>query len=201
MYWNRIKSSFFQKIATFTPRQRLEGGLLLIGTIFLGMFSLLRTYDSWQGSILSFSQLPQSTNEQERDSNKLPQKITIPAHKIDLQIEGMEIVGGNWPVSTSSASYLLQSALPGEIGNVIIYGHNRSHLFGPLRWVQKGEEILLKNKKEEIFVYEVIETKVVSPDQIEVLLPTKEPTLTLYTCFGFLDAKRFVVVGRLKESD
>lgn len=148
---------------------------------------------------MSFSEPPQLIEEQEKDTNKLPQKIIIPVHNIDLSIEEAEILNGEWEISATGASYLFQSALPGEKGNVIIYAHNRNHLFGPLRRIKKGEEVFIKNKKEEVFVYEIVETKVVSPDQIEVLLPTEEPTLTLYTCFGFLDSKRFVVVGKLKE--
>ena len=148
---------------------------------------------------MSFSELPQPVEIQEKDPNKLPQRVIIPSHKIDLAIKETEILAGEWQVSASGASYLVQSALPGEKGNMIIYGHNWRRLFGPLRWVKQGEEILIKNKKGESFIYEIVETKVVSPSQVEVLLPTEEPTLTLYTCFGFLDSKRFVVVGKFKR--
>lgn len=181
-----------------TLRQRAGGVILLFGIALLGIIFSLKAYDSWQRRVLSFSEPPPLVEEQEKDPNKLPQKIIIPSRNIDLPIEEAEILTGEWQISATGASHLVQSALPGEKGNVIIYGHNRNHLFGLLRWVEKGEEVLIKNKKEELFVYEIVETKVVSPDQIEVLLPTEEPTLTLYTCFGFLDSKRFVVIGKLK---
>jgi len=41
-------------------------------------------------------------------------------------------------------------------------------------------------------VKEIVEVK---PDQVEYLLPTSEETLTLYTCSGFMDQKRFIVRG------
>lgn len=182
-----------------TLRQRTGGIIFLLGLVFSGTFFSLKVYHSWQRRVLSFSQPLPKVEEKEKDPNKLPQRIIIPKRKIDLPIEETEIKSGEWQVSATGASYLTQSALPGEKGNVIIYGHNRSHLFGPLKWVRKGEEVILENKKEEVFYYEIMETKIVSPDQIEVLLPTEEPILTLYTCFGFLDRQRFVVVGKLKR--
>lgn len=199
MRWNRIKAFFSQRVISLGLRQKLGVGFFFIGFLFLGLFFLFKVYDSWQKRGLSFSEPPPSVEKQEEDPGKLPQKIIIPRLKIDLPIEETGILKGEWEVSATAASYLVQSALPGERGKVIIYGHNRNHLFGPLKWLKKGEEVLIENKKEETFIYEIIETKVVSPDQIEVLLPTEEPTLILYTCFGFLDSKRFVVIGKLKQ--
>lgn len=189
----------FRSGIKLTFRQRAGSLIFLLGLVFSSTFFCLKVYHSWQRRALSFNQPPPQVEEKEKDPKKLPQRIIIPTRKIDLPIEEAEIIDGEWQVSATGASYLTQSALPGEKGNVIIYGHNRTYLLGPLRWVEKGEEVILENKKEEVFSYEIVETKVVSPDQIEVLLPTEEPILTLYTCFGFLDSRRFVVVGKLKR--
>lgn len=41
--------------------------------------------------------------------------------------------------------------------------------------------------------YIATETLYVSPSQTELLKPTKEETLTIYTCAGLLDSLRFIV--------
>lgn len=42
----------------------------------------------------------------------------------------------------------------------------------------------------------IVETKTVSPQEVEVLSPTEEAILTLYACTGFLDRERLVVVAK-----
>ena len=125
-------------------------------------------------------------------------KILIPRIGIDLSISPTKIINNQWEISEKSASYLLGSGIPGREGNVVIYGHNKNHLFGPIRWLEKEDEIKVINKKGEKFVYKVVETKTVSPETVEVLAPTDDATLTLYTCTGFLDRERFVVVAKLQ---
>ena len=40
------------------------------------------------------------------------------------------------------------------------------------------------------------EIKLAYPNEVEVIAPTEDETLTLYTCSGFNDEKRLVVVGK-----
>ena len=40
-------------------------------------------------------------------------------------------------------------------------------------------------------------TQVVTPDQTHILAPSDDRRVTLYTCTGFLDRKRFVVTATL----
>jgi len=161
--------------------------------LFLFGFLVIKAHSS---SSLSFSQKPQF--EIESSEEQYSARIIIPDLKIDLPVFSAKAEGEKWEIFENAASYLLGSGIPGQKGNVVIYSHNKRHLFGPLLRIKKGVEIKIENKKGEIFSYEVLETKIVAPSQIEILLPTEEPTLTLYTCAGFADSKRFVVVARLK---
>jgi LPXTG-site transpeptidase (sortase) family protein len=147
-------------------------------------------------SSLSFSQKPQL--EVEFSEEQYPARIIISSLKIDLPVFSAKAEGEKWEIFDNAASYLLGSGIPGKKGNVVVYSHNKRHLFGPLLGIKKGTEIKIENKKGEIFSYEVLETKIVSPSQIEILLPAEEPILTLYTCTGFADSKRFVVAAKLK---
>ena len=117
---------------------------------------------------------------------------------IDTDIEPQVYEQGEWTVSENAASYLMQSAPIGTNGNSIIYGHNKNHLFGPIRWLIKDDQIRIVNKKGQDFAYQVIETKTVTPENVEILSPSKDSTLTLYTCTGFLDKQRFVVIAKLQ---
>jgi LPXTG-site transpeptidase (sortase) family protein len=200
MFRFRIKTSFCQKISGATAGQKLGIILLLLGSLFLAAFWFLRSGDSRQRNNLSFEQAPPKTEEQTKDPLKIPQRIIISSRFMDLPVEEAEIISGEWQVSATGASHLARSALPGEKGNVIIYGHNKNNLFGPIKWMEKGEEVIIANKKGEEFVYEVIASDIVSPSQIEALMPTEEPTLTLYTCYGLLDRQRLVIFGRLKKA-
>jgi len=161
--------------------------------LFLFGFLLIKANSS---SSLSFSQKPQLENKFSEDY--YPARIIIPSLKIDLLVFPAKAEGSKWEIFENGASYLLGSGIPGQKGNVVVYSHNKRDLFGPLLRIKMGAEIKIENKKGEKFSYEALEIKIVSPAQTEILLPTEESTLTLYTCTGFADSKRFVVVARLK---
>lgn len=67
--------------------------------------------------------------------------------------------------------------------NLGISGH-RDGFFRSLRNIAPGDRIRLETPGA-VHDYEVVELMVVSPDQVHVLDPTAEPTLTLVTCFPF----------------
>lgn len=188
--------SFFRfKIAnSLTHRQKIGLGLIFLGGLFFLGFLVIKIYFS---SPLSFSQKPQF--EIESSEEQYPARIIVPSLKIDLPVFPAKAEGEKWEIFEDAASYLLGSGIPGKQGNVVIYSHNKRHLFGTLLGIKKETEIKIENKKGESFSYEVFETRVVSPAQIEILLPTEESILTLYTCTGFTDSKRFIVIAKLNK--
>ena len=186
----------FLRTKNLSSRQKKGLVLLLIGfSCFIAAFSL-KEYQKFQQNSLSFSEAPKPENVVEEQD--LPAKILIPRLRIDLSVFPAKVANNNWEVSDEAASYLLGSGIPGREGNVVIYAHNKNHLFGPIRWLEEGDKIRMINKKGEEFIYKVVETKTVSPDKVEVLSSTPDATLTLYTCIGFLDRERFVAVAELK---
>lgn len=102
-------------------------------------------------------------------------------------------INGTWLVSSTHASYIGQSALPGTPGNIIIYAHNKPNLFGPLQKLKGSEEITLTTRDGITHRYRVTNISVVKTQDTRLLQPTRTETLTLYTCTGFLDSKRLVV--------
>lgn len=122
----------------------------------------------------------------------LPEKIIIPSIAMDIGIKPAKVVGGTWEIFDETASFGLGSAPPGQKGNTVIFAHAKRGLFAPLRNIKKDAPIYILTPVG-WYSYQVTEIKTVSPKQVEVLLPTEEETLTLYTCSGFADTKRLVV--------
>jgi len=156
----------------------------------------LKSYFSFKQN-LAFSQTPALTTE--FDEKAWPVRIIIPRTETDLPVFPGRVNHDFWEVADEGASYLVGSGFPGQKGNVVVYGHNYNHLLGPIRWLAEGEEIKLLNQKGEESSYKVQATKVVSPETVAVLEPTEEAILTLYTCTGFLDRERYVVIAQLQS--
>lgn len=122
----------------------------------------------------------------------LPQRIIVPSLLLDLAVRPARVVGGTWEIFEDTAAFGLGSSPPGEKGNTVIFAHAKKGFFGPLRNIKKETKIYILTQKG-WYLYQVNEIKTVTPKQVEVLLPTDEETLTLYTCSGFADTKRLIV--------
>jgi sortase A len=73
--------------------------------------------------------------------------------------------------------------LPGQLGNVAITAH-RDTFFRPLRKIQTDDVITLTTLQG-VYRYRVVSTKIVSPQDVEVLDSTDGEVLTLVTCYPF----------------
>ena len=73
--------------------------------------------------------------------------------------------------------------MPGQQGNVALAGH-RDTFFRALRNIQQDDEIKLTTLNGS-YCYRVNSTRVVEPEEIEVLDNTGEDILTLVTCYPF----------------
>lgn len=82
------------------------------------------------------------------------------------------------------------TALPGDKGNVVIFGHssndwwqpgNFKFIFALLDRLGAGDTVQI-NYQSHKYMYQVTGTKVVSPNDFSVVQPTDQPTLTLITC-------------------
>jgi sortase A len=115
-----------------------------------------------------------------------------------LGLRAIVVQGESAPVLRHGVGHLSDTALPGEVGNVVLAGH-RDTFFRPLSGVRAGDSITLKTRDGE-FEYLVESTSVVTPNAIQVLEPTGGRTLTLITCypFSYIGAapNRFIVRAR-----
>ncbi len=127
--------------------------------------------------------------------NVLPKRIKIPAVNIDLNIFPSTYKGHTWEYTDDGVSYLSNTPIPGAQGNSVFYGHNRPNLLGSLNKVNKGDYIEIDYSDGSTQKFEISSTFMVSPDQTHILNETDDSRITLYTCVGFLDLKRWVVVA------
>lgn len=166
--------------------------LLFVGLFFLGVYSLWRFH---QARILSFftREVPKISTER---IGEIPVLIKSYPLGVNIKIKEAGIQNGVWQVFPDSVSHLEPSARIGESGNIIIYGHNRNEILGPIRWAKEGTLIELFDKNGIKYLYKVLKTDVIDPSNLTYILPTKEETLTIYTCTGFLDFKRLIVVAK-----
>ncbi len=125
----------------------------------------------------------------------VPTQITISNVDINLPIEETAITNGVWQVSQKGTSHLALSARPGEEGPIILYDHNTNDKFGPIRWLSKGDSIDIKTADKKKHTYKVSQTIKVSPDKMDIFTQNRGETLILYTCDGFADLQRFVVIA------
>lgn len=179
------------QVATPTHHRRhLAYGLLLIVGISLMLGGGL--YLMYRQTILSFKVSPvYQVTAEERAS--LPQQIKINDVGIELDVIPAYIENGIWQTSDTAATHLATSARPGEKSNMVIYGHNRAHLFRDLHQVDLDDVITVISSDGHEYQYKVVSRNVVTPDAIELVLPTDHEELTIYTCTGFLDTKRLVL--------
>src|SRR3989344_1565807 len=124
-----------------------------------------------------------------------PVGVKIPDLAIDLVVRPAKVLEGRWEVYPDVASFGIGSALPGYPGNQVIFAHARPGLFLPLKKAKVGMRVNVVTRDQELS-YLVTEIKEVFPSQVEVIKPTEDETLTLYTCSGFNDSKRLIVSAK-----
>ena len=113
-----------------------------------------------------------------------------------LYISDGYVQGDRWATSQTGVSYLITSALPGKTGNTVMYGHNTVDILGGLWRVHEGDYIYVVLTNGDFIKYQVAERREIDPTQIDIINPSNDSKLTLYTCSGFLDTARFVIIGK-----
>lgn len=106
-------------------------------------------------------------------------EIVIPR----INLSAVVLHGSDARTLRRGPGHIETTAFPGQPGNAAIAGH-RDTFFRPLRDIQRGDDIFVQTPAGR-FHYRVVSTQVVAPQDLSVLEPTREPTLTLITCYPF----------------
>lgn len=123
--------------------------------------------------------------------------------KIDrLRIETPVFNGTDELILNRGAGRIIGTGRPGAGGDMGISGH-RDGFFRALKDIRIGDSIGLELADGRSETYVVDEIQIVTPDNVDILMPRAAPSLTLVTCFPFYfigsAPKRFIVQGSLQK--
>jgi sortase A len=130
-----------------------------------------------------------------RTTGSLVGRLEIPR----LKVSTIVLEGSDSRTLRLGVGLVSESAGPGESGNMVLGGH-RDTFFRPLRRIHAGDRLTLVTPRGR-YRYEVQWTSIIKPTDTSVLKPTRQPSLTLVTCYPFwyvgAAPERFVVRARL----
>jgi sortase A len=125
----------------------------------------------------------------------------ITSAKIDL--DAIVVEGISHRQLNLGPGHLPETPEPGEAGNSVISAH-RDMFFRHIYELGKGDEIVVQ-RNGRAFKFAVTGKKIVMPDDVSVLRPTPQPTLTLITCYPIYyigpAPKRLIVTAELVGKD
>jgi LPXTG-site transpeptidase (sortase) family protein len=122
-------------------------------------------------------------------------RLEAPSVKMSTSV----LEGSDDGTLSRGAGHIEDTPFPGQAGNIGIAGH-RDTVFRPLRNIKVGDPLNLTTA-DRTYRYRISKTLIVGPDDVYVLNPTEQPTLTLVTCFPFEfighAPKRYVIQATL----
>ena len=130
-----------------------------------------------------------------------PPDLTVPRKQIgsisipDIKIDEPMFEGVSLPTLNKGPGHWPGSALPGQLGNVVVAGHRVSHNH-PFRDIDKlkpGNQVVFTVDGGR-YVYLVRETKIVNPDALWIVEQTPTKTATLFACHPKGSTKKRIVV-------
>ncbi len=178
-------------------RRLFSFSFFILGFIFLFLFSysIFQRVNPW-GLEKGFESYAVSRSA---EASLVPQRLLINSIGADLPVVPAKVQNNTFETTNNGISYLSTSAVPGQRGNTIFYGHNWNNVLGNLKKIKIGDSIKIYTSPTQFSEYTVEYTAQVTPDQVHILNQTEDSRITIYTCSGFLDTKRFVAVGTLVE--
>lgn len=169
-------------------------GLLILGYV---QFQMVATQlDTLSGLIIPYIRILKTSTISEE-----PVFMEIPRLNVRARVNEMLYVNYEWDDPKNAVGYWKESALPGSGGNVVMYAHNKPHLFKYLYLLTEGDSVIVRSSDGTKYTYEVTAIKETDPDDISYILKESHDVelLTLYTCAGYFDSKRLFVIGELVE--
>ena len=167
--------------------------LLYVGLQYFTMFhEQKRLAAEWQQQKAQSAQV-----DAQPQSNGLT-RLVIPKIHLDVVV----VEGTSRHQLLVGPGHIEDTALPGTPGNDVITGH-RDTFFRHIFELNKGDIIELQ-RNGATYQYEVTSKKIVDPSDVSVIQPTRDPQLTLITCYPtyFIGPapERLVVASRLLNS-
>ena len=146
---------------------------------------------------------PNGTTPATQPTQTVQNPVPPPSEGQPIGIIDIPKIGSNYVVVEGTSTDDLErgpghytgTSLPGNPGNAAIAGHRTTYLkpFYSLDQLARGDPIYVTTFQGR-FQYKVVDTLLVSPDDVAVLKPTASPILTLTTCNPRYSAETRIVV-------
>lgn len=123
-------------------------------------------------------------------------QILIPAIGVDATV----VMGDGWEQLKKGVGQHLDTANPGEEGNLVLSAHNDifGEIFRDLDKLKEGDEIIVITQ-DRSFTYVVTDSVVVEPTRVDLMESGDESMITLISCYPYLvDNMRIVIQGNLQ---
>jgi len=116
-----------------------------------------------------------------------------------ISLNAPVVMGDNWEQLKKGIGQHLNTANPGQKGNMVVSAHNDifGELFRDLDKLEPGDEVIVITQ-DRSYTYIVTGTIIVNPTDVYVMDQTEDATLTLISCYPYRkDNKRIVVTADL----
>lgn len=124
-----------------------------------------------------------------------PSRIVVPAIAVDSPV----VPGDDWDALKKGVGHRLGTPNPGVRGNMVMSGHNDVYgeVFRDLDKLEVGQEIFVFAGSRK-FRYVIQARRIVVPSDLSPLNPSREPILTLITCWPYrVDNFRLIIIAQL----
>lgn len=167
----------------------LELALMLVAGLALGWYAGVQVSASREQAQLGRELERQAAAARTARPTDRPRRIVAPRGvigRLEVPRLGLSAVareGVDSRTLRSAVGHVPETAFPGEPGNAAFAGH-RDTFFRKLKGVKAGDRVVVTTP-DGAHEYVVQDTRVVRPTDTSVLAPTREPALTLVTCYPF----------------
>jgi sortase A len=117
-----------------------------------------------------------------------------------IEVDALVVEGDSWEQLKLGVGHHLNTADPGERGNMVLSAHNDIYgeTFRHLDDLELGDEVVIY-AGEQPYRYIVRAKQIVEPTEVSVLASTTKPVTTLISCYPYMvDTHRIVVIAELQ---
>jgi sortase A len=160
------------------------------------------------GSVFNEAEIPEHLRPMVQSLANLPVPTASPEQAQRIQIAAIQVdapvVMGDTPeqLKKGVAQNLITPINPGDKGNLVLSAHNDIYgeIFRDLDKLKAGDEIVIYTSQHS-YVYTVRESKIVDPDDVDVMASTREAVVTLISCYPYMvDKQRIIVIADLRDA-
>ncbi len=200
--WQTLNSQAVQAVHAATPT--VQATTVAQGELPGGSFPPANAISQLPGSSFPPEALPDALGVDVQSVPALPPPTPGPQSPTRLVIGKLSIdwpivEGDGWEELKRGVGHHVGSVNPGERGNMVLSGHDDvfGEVFRDIGKLENGDEIVVYAGGH-AYRYAVRAKRVVSPSEVSVLAPTREPVVTLITCTPYgVDNMRQIVIGQL----